>query len=103
MPDDSSAMNVGAGDFVERGDDELERLFNLSVQMLCIAGTDGYFKRVNPAFEATLVVAKCIDWPERKRGVGRPFSTKKITTVNQPSNTCSSSTIVTLSAGTDNG
>jgi len=30
--------------------DVLERLFNLSPAMLCIAGTDTHFRRVNPAF-----------------------------------------------------
>ena len=59
------------GDVVERGDrktpahrealaravraeDELERFFALSLDMLCVASFDGFFTRVNPAFERTL-------------------------------------------------
>jgi PAS domain S-box-containing protein len=39
---------------VRQAREELDSYFNLSIDLLCIAGADGYFKRINPAWERAL-------------------------------------------------
>ncbi len=43
--------NTSLSSKTEKG---LQRLFSLSLDLLCIASTDGYFKEINPAFQQVL-------------------------------------------------
>ena len=45
---------------------EFRKFFDVSIDLMCIAGTDGYFKRTNPAFVRTL------GWTEEEL-LERPF------------------------------
>ncbi|HXE74058.1 MAG TPA: PAS domain S-box protein [Candidatus Xenobia bacterium] len=42
----------------QRAEEELGRYFTLSLDLFCIAGFDGYFKHLNPAWEQTLGFTK---------------------------------------------
>ena len=37
-----------------RAEEEVNQFFNISADLLCVSGTDGYFKRVNPMWEKVL-------------------------------------------------
>jgi PAS domain S-box-containing protein len=50
------ALGSQIGQFVERkhAEQDLDRYFSLSLDMLCVANYAGYFKRLNPAWKRTL-------------------------------------------------
>lgn len=45
---------VRVGSEIDRTSDERDRIFRLTSDLLCVAGADGLFKAVNPAWTATL-------------------------------------------------
>src|SRR5205807_7270457 len=57
-PDGSGALRLDGviADVTERRrlEEDLDRFFTVSLDLLCIAGFDGRFRRLNPAWERTL-------------------------------------------------
>jgi len=52
----------------QRAEEEINRLFTLSLDLLCVAGFDGYFKRLNPAWERVFgfITADLLEKPYRE-------------------------------------
>jgi len=53
-PESALGSSIHMTDTTPRGVEELSRFFTLSCSMLCVAGFDGRFKRLNPAWVAVL-------------------------------------------------
>jgi PAS domain S-box-containing protein len=64
----ASTLNQMADELEERVTElhEFQKFFEVSINLLCIAGTDGYFKRTNPAFQEAL------GW-DQETLLGHPF------------------------------
>lgn len=54
MPTNLKALLAERDQALRQAHRALDRFFTLSLDLFCIAGFDGYFKRVNPAWHATL-------------------------------------------------
>ena len=52
------ACNENRQQYWQAKAEELERFFQITPSMFCMAGFDGYFKRINPAFSETLGFSK---------------------------------------------
>ncbi len=50
----TAGSQIGQFDERRRAEEELETLFETSRDLLCVTGFDGYFRRLNPAWEKTL-------------------------------------------------
>jgi len=64
----ADTFNHMAGDLQKQVTElhEFKKFFDVSLDLLCIAGTDGYFKRTNPAFE------RALGWTDEEL-TSRPF------------------------------
>lgn len=66
LPVRAAKAKPGSSAVPRRAEEELSPFFDLSLDLLCVAGTDGYFRRLNPAWERVL------GWTQEEL-LARPF------------------------------